>query len=187
MDHDPALIAVRRASPIDLTRITEVCLQGLPDDPTFDYLWRYRLQYPDDNRFFWQQRLKTSLFDAKKVMLVAVLKESVNVAPSRDSEEKKLPLGSHQDGAAAAPETKETIVAFAVWERNVKGGLTSWQRGWLDILHGSWLSNLSFEDVTSSMTLAFSSARFNAHAFLVSFSMALFQFDPLRIALTHVV
>ena len=153
MDDDSAPIVVRQASPVDLTRITEICLAGLPDDPTFDYLWRYRSQYPEDNRFFWQQRLKAHLFEAKKVLLVAVVKESVNVLQSKGSDENGLPGGNLPNGAALL-KTKETIIAFALWEINVKGGRYSWQRGWLDILHGSLLFGLSFGYLTFLMALA---------------------------------
>jgi len=94
-------ITVRPAVFPDIARITQVCIKGLPDDPTFDYLWSHRHEYPDDNYFFWLQRLKANLFDPRYTMLVAVHRENPPLSPS-------------------CPQTVavETIIAFALWERN---------------------------------------------------------------------
>lgn len=91
---------IRPAQIRDLPRITTVCLAGLPDDPTFGFLWRYAREYPDDNYFFWLQRFKDDLYDPKKTFLVAV--ES---ASDRHKDEER-------------GEARETIAAFAVWELN---------------------------------------------------------------------
>ena len=172
MGDTSAQIVVRQASLVDLTRITDVCLHGLPDDPTFDYLWRYRFQYPDDNQFFWQQRLKANLFDAKKVVLVAISKESVKcVAEHNIPKGEVLPVNDVHDDDAANPTAEETIVAFAVWEINVKGErLDTWQRGWFDIFHGSLPSfALVFEDCILPKSLVRGSALHDARVFATHF------------------
>jgi hypothetical protein len=91
---------VRLAELRDLPRVTKVCLDGLPDDPTFDFPWRHRRQYPDDNYFFWLQRFKDDLFDPKKTFIVA---------------EEAAPVDSEREDRG---EAIATIIAFAVWERN---------------------------------------------------------------------
>ena len=166
-----AQLVVRQASLVDLTRITEVCLQGLPDDPTFDYLWRYRLQYPDDNNFFWQQRLKANLFDAKRVVLVAVMEESANCVAERNIPKgESLPVDDAHEDDAASLKTKQTIVAFAVWEINVKSGrLNAWQHGWFDIFHGSLPFALVFKDLILPESLVCGSALRDANVLATSF------------------
>ena len=163
-----AQMVVRQASLVDLTRITDICLQGLPDDPTFDYLWRYRLQYPDDNSFFWQQRLKTSLFDAKRVVLVAIMKESVDCMIERDMLKKEgSPMGSVSEGDSANTKAKETIVAFAVWEINFRGVRPDvGERGWFDIFHGSLFLLLVFKGLILPKKLVRGSALHDAKSFL---------------------
>ncbi|OAL21879.1 hypothetical protein AYO20_11308 [Fonsecaea nubica] len=54
-------LTLRFATARDIAAIARVCVESLPDDPTFDYLWRYRHEYPEDNYFFWLQRLKGNL------------------------------------------------------------------------------------------------------------------------------
>jgi hypothetical protein len=90
-------IKTRLAILPDLARIATICIEGLPDDPTFDYLWRYRHRYPADNHFFWMQKLKEHLFDPRCTMVVAVL---------------------YPSAATEKPMAEETIISFAVWERN---------------------------------------------------------------------
>ncbi|KAF8545249.1 hypothetical protein BDD12DRAFT_637208, partial [Trichophaea hybrida] len=89
----------------DIARITQVCVKGLPDDPTFDYLWSHRREYPDDNYFFWLQKFKANIFDPRYTMLVAVHREnsSLSTSPSKTA-------------------AIETIIAFALWERNGSSG-----------------------------------------------------------------
>ncbi|KAA8904882.1 acyl-CoA N-acyltransferase [Sphaerosporella brunnea] len=73
-------IRIRPAQSRDLGRIAEVCLKSLPDDPTFDYLWRYRAKYPQDNFSCWQQKLKAHLFNRRYTLLVAVLGDDTIIA-----------------------------------------------------------------------------------------------------------
>lgn len=93
---------VRLATIRDITRITDIVIAGLPDDPTFDYLWRYRHLYPDDNYFFWLQKLKSDLFNPKNTFLVL------------EHTEEKDDLREKSRGDAQS----SVIVAFAIWERN---------------------------------------------------------------------
>ncbi|KAA8899948.1 hypothetical protein FN846DRAFT_920917 [Sphaerosporella brunnea] len=95
-------IKLRLADLRDLARITTICIESLPDDPTFDYLWRYRHRFPADNQFFWLQTLKAHLFDPRYTMLVAVL-YSPSSSPEKIAGEENL---------------EETIISFALWERN---------------------------------------------------------------------
>ncbi|KAA8914879.1 hypothetical protein FN846DRAFT_915541 [Sphaerosporella brunnea] len=98
-------IDVREAILPDLARIATICIESLPDDPTFDYLWRYRHRYAADNHFFWLQKLKEQMFDPRYTMMVAVLYSS-----------------------AAEKPMAETIISFALWERN---GNTRAARKWV--------------------------------------------------------
>lgn len=129
---------VRLAVLRDIPRITEISLAGRPDDPAFDYLWRYRCQYPDDNYFFSMQKFKATLYDPKRTVLVAVERPP----KSADNE--------------AHEEALETIVGYAVWERNgSRSGalpwfLSVWQAGPWDLLH----RRLSIEISTSLLKLS---------------------------------
>jgi hypothetical protein len=106
-DNSNSPIAVRPAVFPDIARITRVAVDSLPDDPTFDYLWSNRLQYPEDNYFFWQQILKGRLFDPHFTMLVATINLPSPV------------VTSHCPAAVqSTPEQVETIIAFGLWERN---------------------------------------------------------------------
>ncbi|PVH98878.1 hypothetical protein DM02DRAFT_680836 [Periconia macrospinosa] len=67
----PSPFYIRPAELRDLPRITAVCLAGLPDDPTFDFLWNHRHEYPDDCYFFWLQSFKADLYNPRKTFLVA--------------------------------------------------------------------------------------------------------------------
>jgi hypothetical protein len=100
MPQPEASIKVRPAILPDLARIATICIESLPDDPTFDYLWRYRHRFPADNHFFWLQKLKEHLFDPRYTMVVAVLYSTASAA-------EKNPMV-----------TEETIISFALWERN---------------------------------------------------------------------
>jgi hypothetical protein len=91
---------IRPAELRDVPRITTVCLDALPDDPGFVYLWRYRHQYPDDSYFFWLQVFKDWLYDPKTTLVVA---EQVASIDSKREDR----------GDAVA-----TIFAFGVWQRN---------------------------------------------------------------------
>ena len=93
-------LTLREASVRDIAAIARVCVESLPDDPTFDYLWRYRWQYPEDNYFFWLQRLKANLFDPKMASLVIT-------KPQHHGSE-------------------ETIVSFALWKRHGSTLPVSW-------------------------------------------------------------
>jgi len=95
-------LTIRLAQIRDLARITAVCLAALPDDPTFKFLWRHAPQYPEDSYFFWLQKFKDDLYNPKNTFLVAV--------ESADGCDEK-----------ASGQARETIVAFAVWERNGAG------------------------------------------------------------------
>ncbi|KAH0846252.1 hypothetical protein FOPE_12367 [Fonsecaea pedrosoi] len=63
-------LTLRFATARDIAAIARLCVESLPDDPNFDYLWRYRHEYPEDNYFFWLQRLKGNLFDPDMTCLV---------------------------------------------------------------------------------------------------------------------
>jgi hypothetical protein len=97
---------IRQAELRDLPRITTVALASLPDDPTFEFMYRYRRQYPDDNYFYWLQVFKTYLYDPKLTFLVA--EEVASLDNKREDR-----------GEAVA-----TIFAFALWERNGKRMVT---------------------------------------------------------------
>ncbi|KAF8545283.1 hypothetical protein BDD12DRAFT_1391 [Trichophaea hybrida] len=92
-------ITIRPAVFPDIAEITQICIKGLPDDPTFNYLWSRRHEYPNDNYFFWLQKFKANLFDPRYTMLVAV--------------HQKNPTPSFQKTEAI-----ETIISVALWERN---------------------------------------------------------------------
>ncbi|KAI5847616.1 hypothetical protein BZA05DRAFT_420660 [Tricharina praecox] len=100
-------ITVRPAAFPDIARIARVAVDSLPDDPTFDYLWSHRHEYPEDNYFFWQQTLKGHLFNPRFTLLVATL-----TAPT---EEKSA---HYALSPAPPPPQAETIIAFGLWERN---------------------------------------------------------------------
>jgi len=53
-DNSNPPIEIRGADFPDIACIARVAVESLPDDPTFDFLWSNRLQYPEDNYFFWQ-------------------------------------------------------------------------------------------------------------------------------------
>jgi len=113
---------VRLAELRDVPRVTTVALASLPDDPGFEFIWRYRRQYPDDSQFFWLQVFKHYLYHPKITLIVAEEVASV--------EEKREDRG----------EAVATIIAFALWERNGKSMLTQaltnlWSKGVFNALH----------------------------------------------------
>jgi len=103
---DLSSITIRPAIFPDLARIARVAVNSLPDDPTFDYLWSYRREYPEDNYFFWQQTLKGHLFNPRFTLLVATL----NTSPS--------PTLTSEKNTQYTVAQVETIIAFGLWERN---------------------------------------------------------------------
>ena len=113
---------VRLAELRDVPRVTTVALASLPDDPGFEFIWRYRRQYPDDSQFFWLQVFKHYLYHPKITLIVAEEVASL--------EEKREDRG----------EAVATIIAFALWERNGKSMLTQaltnlWSKGMFNALH----------------------------------------------------
>jgi hypothetical protein len=113
---------IRLAELRDLPRVVTVALASLPDDPTYEWMWRYRRQYPDDHQFFWLQAFKYYLYEPNITFLVAE-----EVAPLKEKREDR--------GEALA-----TISAFALWERNGKNMLTQaltdlWSNGSFATLH----------------------------------------------------
>ncbi|KIW76137.1 hypothetical protein Z517_10882 [Fonsecaea pedrosoi CBS 271.37] len=105
-------LTLRFATARDIAAIARVCVESLPDDPTFDYLWRYRHEYPEDNYFFWLQRLKGNLFDPDMTCLVVAK--------------------PHYKGA------EETVVSVGLWRRHGSTqAARQWQKqGWLDWIQG---------------------------------------------------
>jgi hypothetical protein len=99
---NPAGITCRPAVFPDIAEITQICVKSLPDDPTFNYLWSHRYRYPNDNYFFWLQKLKANLFDPSYTMLVAVHRENSTPSPSPSQKTEAI----------------ETIISVALWERN---------------------------------------------------------------------
>jgi hypothetical protein len=91
---------IRLAELRDIPRITTVCLASLPDDPSFNFLWRYRHQYPDDSYFFWLQTFKGILYHPSVTFLVA---------------EEPGPIDCEREDRG---EAVATIFAFAIWVRN---------------------------------------------------------------------
>lgn len=63
---------VRLATTRDLHRLAQITTTSLMDDPTFDYTWSKRHEFPKDN-FFWQLTLKECLYDPRQTFLVIVL------------------------------------------------------------------------------------------------------------------
>jgi hypothetical protein len=102
----------------DLPRVMTVCLASLPDDPTFEFIWRYWRQYPDDNHFFWLQVFKDYLYNPKITFLVAE-----EVTSSNNKREDRV-------------EAVATIVAFALWESNGKRAMAQTLISLYS--HGSW-------------------------------------------------
>ncbi|EGX49492.1 hypothetical protein TWF569_010720 [Orbilia oligospora] len=88
---------LREASPRDLPQIMEVLLEGLVDDPMFDWTWRYRHQYPWDNYYYWSLRINSMINNAGVVFLVVELDEADKFRDKGD------PIG--------------TLVSFVVWKR----------------------------------------------------------------------
>src|SRR5690606_23809869 len=88
---------LREASPRDLPQIMEVLLEGLVDDPMFDWTWRYRHQYTWDNYYYWSLRINSMINNAGVVFLVVELDEADKFRDKGD------PIG--------------TLVSFIVWKR----------------------------------------------------------------------
>lgn len=66
---------LRPATTRDLHRLTEITVSSLRDDPTFDYMWRYRKEFPEDNYFFWQVQLTDDIYNERYNFIVAVTDE----------------------------------------------------------------------------------------------------------------
>lgn len=89
---------IRLATTRDLHRLTTITVTSLKDDPAFDYMWRYRHEYPEDNFFFWQMKLKNWLYDKKTTFIVIV-------------------LDSGDPGLDGGLTLTDTIISYAIWER----------------------------------------------------------------------
>jgi hypothetical protein len=61
---------LRLATTRDLHRLTEITTTSLIDDPTYDYMWVKRKEYPEDNFFWWQLKLERHLYDKNSTFLV---------------------------------------------------------------------------------------------------------------------
>jgi hypothetical protein len=94
----PTSLQVRYATLRDIPTLTQI----------FDYIYHYRDRYPDDHIFFWQQRLKSDLFDPSIAFLVAEIPRPLS-NPANDD------LGESTE-----------LVAFATWK--LKGPCTHGQK-----------------------------------------------------------
>ena len=92
---------IRLATTRDLHRLAQITVTSLVDDPAFDYMWPKRREFPEDNFFFWQLRLKEWLYDPRQTFLVMVL----------DAGDLPLVAGKQQVGV------RDTIVSYVIWER----------------------------------------------------------------------
>ena len=101
---------IRRATTRDLPRLTQITVTSLVDDPTFDYLYPKRHDFPEDNYYFWQLQLKKWLYDPKKEFLVVVLGAQDPIPPEE------------------RPPIPDTVISFVVWER--LGHSATAKRGW---------------------------------------------------------
>lgn len=87
----------RLATIRDLHRLTTITVSSLQDDPAFDYMWRYRHQFPEDNFFFWQLTLERLIYDVKTVFLVMVLDAN--------------------DTDLKTDDVPDTIISYIIWVR----------------------------------------------------------------------
>lgn len=87
---------VRHATTRDLSRLTEITVTSLQDDPAFNYMWPHRFRFPDDNSFFWSIHLKELLYDPSMTFLVVELDDS--------------------DGDSEKP-VPRTVISYGIWER----------------------------------------------------------------------
>jgi hypothetical protein len=91
---------LRLATTRDLHRLTEITTTSLIDDPTYDYMWVKRKEYPEDNFFWWQLKLERHLYDKKSTFLVV---EVDGEKDTRDAEKPTRPAA--------------TIISYGIWER----------------------------------------------------------------------
>lgn len=89
---------VRLATTRDLHRLAQITTTSLMDDPTFDYTWSKRHEFPKDN-FFWQLTLKECLYDPRQTFLVIVLDAADHA------------IGENENVVA------DIIISYAVWGR----------------------------------------------------------------------
>ena len=61
---------LRIATTRDLPRLTQITITSLIDDKSCEYMWPHRLEYPEDNVFWWQLRLERHLYDKRTMFLV---------------------------------------------------------------------------------------------------------------------
>lgn len=90
---------LRVATTRDLHRLAEITTSSLKDDPAFDYMWPKWREFPEDNFFFWQLKLKSWLYDKTTLFIVAVT-DAGDPGPKGESE--------------AIP---DTIISYCIWER----------------------------------------------------------------------
>lgn len=87
---------LRPATTRDLHRLTEITVTSLRDDPTFDYMWRYEKEYPEDNYYFWELQLTQDIYNERYSFIVAVTDE-------KDDFGDDVPL--------------DLPIAYGIWER----------------------------------------------------------------------
>jgi hypothetical protein len=124
---------IRSATTRDLHRLANITVTSLPDDPTFDWMWPHRREYPEDNFFFWQFRLQSLLYDKKFVFIVMVL----------DDDDEDAGLASRIDAPPG------TIISYGIWGRfgKSKAAKKRWKakNTLLNIVDSMFPSNIIFK------------------------------------------
>ncbi|KAK0716543.1 hypothetical protein B0T21DRAFT_375086 [Apiosordaria backusii] len=133
---------LRLATTRDLSRISDITISSLQDDPFFDYIWPNRHEFPDDNAFFWNIHLKKLLYDPRMTFLLVELQDG------DDSDESRSHARSEKHERAAHGPTPRTVISYGIWERigkeavakrrarkkntwqNKFDALTAWQERW---------------------------------------------------------
>ncbi|KAI9857898.1 MAG: hypothetical protein M1813_008013 [Trichoglossum hirsutum] len=80
---------LRYATILDLPRLLEILLDALPDDPFYNYLWKYRDDYPNDHKGYWLQRLQADIYNPSYSFMVMEV----------------------------TAEDRNPVAAFGIWER----------------------------------------------------------------------
>ena len=94
---------LRIATTRDLPRLTQITITSLIDDKSCEYMWPHRLEYPEDNVFWWQLRLERHLYDKRTMFLVVEIDhaEEETAAENTIGPASKIMLmkfGSEQEG-----------------------------------------------------------------------------------------
>ncbi|EPS46001.1 hypothetical protein H072_17 [Dactylellina haptotyla CBS 200.50] len=90
---------IRFATIRDIPAIATICCENLASDEVFAYIYPYRDDFPDDHSFYWQERIRSDIFDPSVAVIVAEMAPEASI--SEPNEAGNIPT---------------RVVSFATWK-----------------------------------------------------------------------